>query len=106
MQIKRSVFNKLYDEIKEPEISILLGARQTGKTTLLHHLEMAAKKEGLTTRFFDLESSADMKELSGKDKEVVEKLAASGQVIFIDDPIPPPRWKLFFFDLDLSNIVW
>ena len=78
MEINRSIFNKLYDEIKEPETSILLGARQVGKTTLLHQLEKKAQDEGSKTSFFDLESSADLRELSGTNEEVFEKLTNSG----------------------------
>lgn len=85
MIIKRPIFNKLYGEIKEPEISVLLGARQVGKTTLLKQLESQAKKEGLTTRYFDLESSFDLEQLSGSDKEIVKVLSGSGDVIFIDE---------------------
>ncbi|MFH1830500.1 MAG: ATP-binding protein [Pseudomonadota bacterium] len=85
MNINRSIFNRLYGEKSEPEISILLGARQVGKTTLLHQLEAKFKMEGASTRFYDLESSADLEELSGTNKEVFEKITGSGDVIFIDE---------------------
>jgi predicted AAA+ superfamily ATPase len=85
MRIKRSIFNKLYAEFLEPEVSILLGARQVGKTTLMRQLETRLKKEGKTTAFFDLESSGDLERLSGSDQEVFETIVHSGEVIFIDE---------------------
>ncbi len=51
--IKRFVFNKLVNEISEPEINILLRPRQVGKTTLLHQLEKYAKKRNFRTCFYD-----------------------------------------------------
>ena len=85
MQIKRCYFNELYGEIKEPEISILLGARQVGKTTLLEQLHSKATAEGFKTKFFNLESSDDLMELSGDNKGVVRTLMNSGDVVFIDE---------------------
>ncbi len=49
MMIKRFIFNKLKNEINKPEINILLGPRQVGKTTLLHELEKHSKKQGIKT---------------------------------------------------------
>jgi len=85
MKIKRPIFNKLWTEIKEPEISILLGARQVGKTTLMHQIESRAEKEGHDAAFFNLESSEDLEKLSGPNKDVVDTICRSGDVIFIDE---------------------
>ena len=45
MKIKRSYFNMLTDNLNQPEINILLGARQVGKSTLLADLHMETKKK-------------------------------------------------------------
>ncbi len=37
--IKRSIFSKILEHLKEPEITVILGARQIGKTTLLSELK-------------------------------------------------------------------
>ena len=60
MKIKRLYFNGLWDEITEPEISILLGARQVGKSTLMRRLETKTKSVKKTTAFFDLEQPSDL----------------------------------------------
>jgi len=85
MKIKRSIFNKLYGEFSEPEVSILLGARQVGKTTLMHQLENRFRRDGISTHFFNLEDTADLEALSGSDKEVFDAIVGSGQVVFIDE---------------------
>ncbi|HBF12659.1 MAG TPA: hypothetical protein DDW49_04595 [Deltaproteobacteria bacterium] len=85
MEIKRNVFNKLNDEITEPFISILLGARQVGKSTLLKKLEQTAQKKGLKTAYFNLELSSDLAQLSGNHKEIFNLLTQKAQVIFIDE---------------------
>ena len=68
-----------------PEISILLGARQVGKSTLMHHLEAEARRQNLTTAYFDLEQTADMERLAGNDVAVITTLVASARVVFIDE---------------------
>jgi predicted AAA+ superfamily ATPase len=55
MIIKRFILKDLQSEIAEPEVNILLGPRQTGKTTLLKQLQKFANRKGLKTSFFDLE---------------------------------------------------
>lgn len=85
IKINRILFNKLYSEISEPHVSILLGARQVGKTTLLRQLENAARSAGRTTAFFNLELSADLERLAGNSRQVLQTLLAAGEVIFIDE---------------------
>lgn len=85
MQINRLYFNKLWNEISEPFISILLGARQVGKSTLLRQLEEKAKKSSFTTAFYDLEQPSDLNRLSGTDQEIIRELTSQAQVIFIDE---------------------
>lgn len=52
---KRNLFDKLYEHLNKRQITLLLGARQTGKTTLLQqlHSELQAKKR--QTFFLSLE---------------------------------------------------
>ena len=85
MSITRLSFNKLWMNFKRPEIDIILGARQVGKSTLLRMLEAKAKEEGYTTVFYDLEQPADLKQLSGSDEHVIPVLANAARVVFIDE---------------------
>jgi predicted AAA+ superfamily ATPase len=83
--IKRFVFNTLKNEINEPEINILLGPRQVGKTTLLHKLEEYCKKKKFKTCFYDLEQPQVLAQFNRSAAEIIELLNQSGQIIFIDE---------------------
>ena len=83
--IKRFIFNRLVDELKQPEINILLGARQVGKTTLLRALEDHVKRSHAPTAFFDLEQPQVLAEFNRSDAEILEKLSKAGKVVFIDE---------------------
>ena len=76
---------QLQGEIHQPEINILLGPRQVGKTTLLRELEKHARKAGRTTKFFDLEQPLVLAEFNRPDSEIVEKIRVAGEVVFIDE---------------------
>jgi len=49
MIIKRNIFNRLIEEFSVPEVVILLGARQVGKTHLLERLNKYAEGQGFKT---------------------------------------------------------
>ncbi len=83
--IKRFITNQLRNEISEPEINILLGARQVGKTTILRELERYAQNLGLTTAFFDLEQSATLSQFNKSEAEIFTMITSAGQVVFIDE---------------------
>jgi len=83
--IKRLILNELRQEIKQPEINILLGPRQVGKTTLLKQLEGALRRQGLATAFYDLEQSPTLAQFNRTDAELAEKIQGSGQIVFIDE---------------------
>ncbi len=83
--IKRNILNKLRQELTQPEIVILLGPRQVGKTTLLRILENYAKQKGLKTVFFDLEQPQVLADFNRPDKEIVQIISKSGEIVFIDE---------------------
>ena len=83
--IKRLILKRLQREISQPEIDILLGPRQVGKTTLLRELEEYAREAGCTTKFFDLEQPLVLAEFNRPDSEVIEKIKSAGEVVFMDE---------------------
>lgn len=83
--INRNILNKLQQELTQPEILILLGPRQVGKTTLLRMLEAYAGQKGYKTAFFDLEQPRVLAEFNRSDKEIAQMISESGSVIFIDE---------------------
>ncbi len=85
MKIKRCCFDKLWNEISSPEISILLGARQVGKSTLMQQLLSKAKRSGYKTSYYDLEQPSDLNNLAGPQQDVIDKIVKDVQVVFIDE---------------------
>ena len=83
--IKRIIFKTLQQEIAEPEINVLLGPRQTGKTTLLKQLQKFAIRKGLKTHFFDLEQPQVLAEFNNNEVEIINTIKKAGKVIFIDE---------------------
>ncbi|MFH1782237.1 MAG: AAA family ATPase, partial [Candidatus Omnitrophota bacterium] len=83
--IKRNILNKLQQELTRPEIIILLGVRQVGKTTLLKMLEHYAKRKGRKTAFFDLEQPQVLADFNRPDKEIAQMISVSGEIVFIDE---------------------
>ncbi|MCK4803401.1 MAG: ATP-binding protein [Spirochaetes bacterium] len=83
--VKRCILNKLQNEIHQPEINILLGPRQVGKTTLLKQLKTYAESLGKKAAFFDLEQPQILAQFNYSDIEIIEKIKQAGQVILIDE---------------------
>lgn len=85
MRIKRPILNKLLEEFTRPEIVILLGARQAGKTTLLKMLAEEAQRQGRKAAFFDLEQPQVIAGFNKSDGEIIEMIKNAGEVVFIDE---------------------
>lgn len=85
MIIKRNIISQLQQELTQPEILILLGPRQVGKTTLLKMLQEFCKQKGMKTAFFDLEQPSVSAEFNRPDREIIQKIFEAGDVVFIDE---------------------
>lgn len=85
MKINRFIINKLYDDFLDHSATILIGARQVGKTFLLKEVEEEAKRRGLKTAFFDLEQPDDLMKFKGNSSEIIKLILNAGEVIFIDE---------------------
>jgi len=57
--IKRILFSKVKDHLKEPEITLIIGPRQAGKTTLMYQLIDELSKEEEKTLFLSLDNESD-----------------------------------------------
>jgi len=57
--IKRTIYPKLLDHLKNPEITILIGSRQAGKTTLMELLKSELQARGEETVSFNLDREED-----------------------------------------------
>ncbi len=57
--IKRKLFNELVDHLPQKEMSLIIGPRQAGKTTLMEMLEAHLDKSGERTLFLNLDIEWD-----------------------------------------------
>lgn len=85
MIIKRDIIHRLEQELANPEILVLLGPRQVGKTTLLKELENYANRQGHKTVFFDLEQPQVLADFNRSNSEIVKLISGSGDIVFIDE---------------------
>lgn len=58
--IKRSLFKPLKKHLDKPEISLIVGPRQAGKTTLMLHLKKYLENSGASTLFLSLDFESDL----------------------------------------------
>ena len=82
---------KLYDDLlahmPQKEFSIITGARQTGKSTLLHQLEESCLKGGIPTVFLNLENKTVLAEINDHPLNVLKFVPdiKKRTVIFVDE---------------------
>ena len=73
--IQRNLYQSLQSHFHKKECSILIGARQTGKSTLLKQLEEALKAAGETVVFLNLERKDILLELNQAPENVFRYIA-------------------------------
>ena len=66
--IKRAIFNEVRDHLSAKEITMIVGARQVGKTTLLEALFASVLQGGGRAIFFNLDVEADAAFFSSQEK--------------------------------------
>lgn len=87
MMIKRKKLSELKSHLNNKEITLLVGARQAGKTTLLRILEDELKVSGHKTLFLNLDIEADSVHFKSQDgllKKIRLEIGNSG-FVFIDE---------------------
>ncbi len=85
--IKRKKLNELNAHLDNREITLLVGARQAGKTTLLKLMEAELKQSGRNTLFLNLDIEADnihFKSQEGLLKKIKLETSDNG-FVFIDE---------------------
>lgn len=88
MEIARSILKDLREHLKEPEITLLIGPRQAGKTTLLRALREELENAGERCLFFNLDIDIDAVQFESQQKFVDYLSALTGgkrTFVFIDE---------------------
>jgi len=80
---KRILEQTISEKFFKGKIIILVGARQTGKTTL--SLKLMKKFSQQEIRLFNCDNPTDREELANKDLEFLKQLIGDAKVIFIDE---------------------
>lgn len=86
MKIKRSLFKCLEKNLDRPDVLILLGARQVGKSTLMEDLMLLAKRERRSFKFYNLEFPQDLLFFSREERQLFDEFTRkSNTFLFIDE---------------------
>lgn len=88
MIIKRALFDQLKEHLASKEITLIVGPRQAGKTTLMEFLEDDLKKQGKRTLFLRLDLDRDRPFFESQErllKRIVLEVGESGGYVFIDE---------------------
>ncbi len=86
--IRRKLFEELKAHLQAPEISLLVGPRQVGKTTLMLHLQECLEKQGHKTLFLSLDFEKDWPLFSSQETFLKKLELEFGQekgFVFIDE---------------------
>ena len=62
--VRRKLFENLVAHLPKKEFSIITGARQTGKSTLLRQMESLCKEDNIPVVFLNLENKLILAELN------------------------------------------
>ena len=57
--IKRKIFNEIKNHLDKKEISLIVGPRQVGKTTIMNEIKKYLDKEGKKSIFLSLDYELD-----------------------------------------------
>ncbi len=88
MEISRFIQSELMEHLGKEEITLLIGPRQAGKTTLLRSIADQLIQHGATCLFFNLDIDIDAQHFSSQQRfvERVEALSAGKRAyVFIDE---------------------
>lgn len=85
--IRRKLFDKLLAHLKKKEFSIITGARQTGKSTLLRQIEMHCREQNFPVVFLNLENKTIIAELNKNPLNVFRYLPNVNKktIVFVDE---------------------
>jgi len=92
--IRRKLFEDLQAHLLKKEFSIITGARQTGKSTLLKQLEVYCKEMEIPVIFLNLENKTILAELNNNPLNLLKfmpepskkTVALVDEIQYLDDP--------------------
>ena len=88
MRIKRKIYTEILEHLSHQEITLIVGSRQAGKTTIIKQLQTQLEEQGKKTLFFNLDIESDFSILETQEKllfAIRNQVGASKAYIFIDE---------------------
>ena len=107
--IQRRLINALAGHIDHPEITMLVGPRQSGKTTLLKRLDSDLRDAGRKTLWLNLDFEDDFRHVSSQGallQKIRLELGSSDGVVFIDEIQRKDNAGLFLKGLYDQGLPW
>lgn len=107
--IKRNLYRELQEHLKRKEISLIVGPRQVGKTTLMLLLEQELKRQGKTTLFLNLDRELDKRFFATQEnliKKIRLELGYQAGYVFIDEIQRKENAGLFLKGIYDSNLPY
>lgn len=107
MRIQRQILPKILSHVSAREMTLITGARQVGKTTVMKEVKDSLDKQGKQTLFFNLDFETDFTYIESQNKFLQKVKLEFGEnpgVIFIDEIQRKENSGLFLkglFDKDL-----
>ena len=85
--MRRNLFELLQSHLEKTEFTIITGARQTGKSTLLQQLNNYCKEKNIPTFYINLENKSILSELNKSPLNILSFLPVTEEriVVFIDE---------------------
>ena len=112
MKVKRFINNQIAQNISNEKIIMLVGARQTGKTTILNQIKKNLDLEGLGNTFITLKDPSNKALLNQHPDKLFEIITNSStsskkqyilidEIQYLDDPT---NFLKYHYDLNRNNI--
>ncbi len=108
MPIQRTLWPALKEDLDKPHITLIVGARQTGKTTLLQQCKSYLTDTKITVYFFSLEDPFILKELDHHPEGLFKFIPKDKPATVLIDEIQylkdPTNFLKYIFDLYKTTV--
>jgi predicted AAA+ superfamily ATPase len=96
MGLNRNVYKSIIEDIKRKEVSIIIGPRQVGKTTLLKEVYSFCTQRRMKCVYYNLEMPHDLAAFGGDLQKVLDDICTGKKVVMIDEFHYLPNATRFF----------